>query len=196
MISCRWVCLVAVVLAPLGCGLLGGDDLRTLQVNHYEVECSGVALSLCLLVREGDNAEYTYLYETPRGFVYEWGYLYEIVVEERERSSVPVDGPTIQRTLRRVISKQRVPAGTMFGVILTASESRVRRVSGDRYRVYDAVDFECLDTECEALAAAIASGSRILYSFEHPVEPSDPLRLVDWAPCDPQLAGSQTCFDQ
>lgn len=196
MISYRWAYLVAAALAPLGCGLFGGADLRTLQVNHYEVECSGVGLTLCLLVREGDDADYTYLYETPRGFVYEWGYLYEIVVEERELSSVPADASSIQRTLRRVNSKQRVPAGTRFAVVLTASESRVRQISENRYRAYDAVDFECSDTECEALAVAIASGSRIRYSFEHPVEPSDPLRLVDWALCDPQLAGRQTCFDQ
>ena len=163
-------------------------------MNHYRLECSGVAVSLCLLVRESKTADFTFMYETPRGFEYEWGYPYKIEVEERELSEVPMDASSISRTLRRVISKERVAAGTAFDVILTTAGSRVSQLAPDAYRFYDAANFACTDTDCEGLAAAIADGAHIQYSFEHPAEPGDPLRLIDWTPCDGQLAGSQDCF--
>ena len=191
----RSACVIALALAPLGCGLFGGGgEVRTYEVNHYRLECSGVAVSLCLLVRESEAEDFTFMYETPRGFEYEWGYLYEIEVVERERSEVVMDVSSITRTLRRVISKERVAAGTAFDLIISAADSRVTPLSANVYRFYNAADFECTDTDCEDLATAIAGGARILYSFEHPAEASDPLRLVEWTLCDANLAGSQTCF--
>jgi hypothetical protein len=190
----RSACVIALTLSPLGCGLFGDNgELKTYQVNHHRLECSGVAMTLCLLVRESATEDFTFMYETPRGFEYEWGYLYAIEVEERELSEVPADASSISRTLREVISKERVEAGTAFDMILSAAESRVIQLSPNLYRFYNTANFECADTDCEGLAAAIADGARILYSFEHPAEPNDPLRLSDWKLCDAQLVGSQTC---
>ena len=107
----RSACVIALALAPLGCGLFGeGSEVKTYEVNHYRLECSGVAVTLCLLVRESEAEDFTFMYETPRGFEYEWGYLYEIEVEERELSEVPADASTIRRTLRRAIEN----CGTTF----------------------------------------------------------------------------------
>ena len=187
--------MLPLALALTGCdgtGVFDGDE-RRFQVNHHKVECVGVGLRLCLLVRESDRVDYTYMYDTPDGFVYEWGYVYEIIVEEREVSPVLADASSVRRILRQVVSKERVPPGTSFDIVLTAQDGRIRVVAEGRYRFYEETEFQCVAVRCEDLATVIENGGRVMYRFEHPVDATDPLHILEWQPCDPNLVCSQAC---
>lgn len=177
-----------------GCDLLGIDDGRmvSLMVNHYKLECQGVALRLCLLVKGLHEVDYTYLYDTPDGFVYEWGYVYRIIVEEKVVANPPADGSSIRRTLRKVVSKERVAAGTRFEVILTAADGRVEAVSLHRYRFYSEAEFECVEMRCDDLAALIENGGRAKYLLAHPADDGQPLQVMGWEACD-MSPGNQVC---
>jgi len=135
------------------------------------------------------------MYGTPEGFAYEWGYVYEILLEEEDVSNPPDDASSIRRILREVVSQERVGEGTRFEIILTATEDRVSAVSQDRYRFYDEAEFTCVSESCGGLAALIESGGRARYLFEFGADVTDPLRLVEWEICDISLAGSQTCIE-
>lgn len=177
-----------------GCDLLDGGTDRTLIVLHHQVECSGVAVQLCLLVREPGQTGVERMYSTPRGFAYEWGFTYEIRIEEHEVSNPPLDGSSIRRELEQVVSMAPVAAGTEFETFLTASEGRVSEVSSGRFRFYDTKDFTCGGSgDCAALAAAVAAGERIRYRFAHPADLSEPLAVVAWEVCAARLVGSEIC---
>lgn len=178
--------------SPLG---VGNGTTVLLTVNYHKVECQGVGLQLCMLVKEVDETDYTYMYGTPEGFGYEWGYVYEILLEEEEVSDPPADAPSIRRILREVVSQEWVGEGTRFEIVLSATEGRISAVSQDRYRFYDEAEFTCDGATCEELAALIEAGGRARYSFELGAEVTDALRLVEWESCDINLAGSQNCIE-
>ena len=188
--------LTAALLGALvGCDAsgLGGPRERTLLVQDHAVECTGVSLQLCLLVKDPSTQQFTYYYGAIEGFVYEWGFIYEIDVEERAVANPLADGSSIQTVLRRVVSKQRVPPGTEFDLVLTAGNARVVEVAPDHYRFYATAEFICSGATCAELRAQIAAGTRIRYRFAHPITASDPLTVVQWEVCQAAPGGSDTC---
>ena len=189
--------LTAALLATLiGCDAIGpgGSMERTLIVQDHAVECTGVSLQLCLLVKDPSAQQFSYHYSAIEGFHYEWGFVYEIDVEERPVANPPADASSIQTILRKVVSKERVPSGTEFDLVLTAGSGRVVEVAPNRFRFYAAAEFVCSGgTTCADLRAQIAAGARIRYRFEHPITPSDPLTVVRWELCQAGPAAPQTC---
>jgi hypothetical protein len=55
------------------------------------------------------------------GFEFAWGYTYKISVRETELSNVRSDGTRYSYTLNRIISKEKVPDSTQFGLFLDAN---------------------------------------------------------------------------
>lgn len=167
---------------------------RTLLIQDRAEECIGESYQLCLLVKAPDEPTFTRHYGGIEGFQYEWGYRYEIEVEEHRVENPPMDGSSIRTVLRRQSSKERVVPGTEFEIFLTAGEGRVVEVAADRYRFYQAAEFSCsAGRACAELQSEIAAGARIRYRFQHPAAPTLPLMVVEWEVCDRALAGSQRC---
>ena len=178
----------AFLAALLACDVvgLGGPGRRTLLLQHYRAECQGEALSLCLLVKEPGDSDFGFFYGSIEGFVYEWGYLYTLEVDEHRIEDPPADGSSIRTVLRTVIARERVPPGTQFDLVLTPGDGRVVEIARDHWRFHWSAEFTCpADASCAELREQLAAGGRVEFRFEHPVAPGDPITLVRWAPCDP-----------
>ena len=192
--TCLHLRVAAAMLGAVAACDAFGPARRTFVVLHHAVECVGVDLSLCLLVKERPASEFTRHYGPIEGFAYRWGFVYEIEVEEHAVPNPPADASSIRTVLRAIVSEERVSPGTEFDLILTARGGRVVEVGGDRYRFYSAAEFICPPgVGCGELQTRIAAGARIKYRLAHPPAPGDPFTVVQWEICDPSLAGSGTC---
>lgn len=167
---------------------------RTLLVHDHPVECSGVALQLCLQVRAPEQTELGWFHDGIEGFEYEWGYRYEIEVEEQPVHDPPADGPSARTILLRERAKTPVAQGTEFEMVATAGERRIEEVAPDRYRLHDAAEFVCADGgRCAELRTRIAAGARIRYTFRHAATPGEPLTIVRWEACERPPGGAPGC---
>jgi hypothetical protein len=189
--------LTAVLLCTLAaCNPFGpsDDSRRTLEVEHYLEECMGPWHQLCLLVREPGTTEPLRHYGGIEGFSFEWGYDYRIEVTDFRIRNPPADGSSTRTVLNRVVSRERVPAGTDFQIYITSDPLWMKEVSPDVYRFYDSAEFHCPPTAgCGELRTRIAEGARIEFRFRHPATDAAPLTLVQWRTCSAQLAGSRAC---
>lgn len=192
----RRISLVVTLVATLaGCGLLDPEPARrTLIVQHHGAECMGMAPQLCLLMREPGGTEFLRSYGGIEGFAYEWGYTYEIEIEEHRVPNPPADGSSIRRVLRAIESQERVAAGTEFQIFLTAGSWGLSEIAAGRYRAYDAVELVCAgDIDCGGLSTQVAAGARIDFRLRHPATPDLPLEVVEWRACEATMIGSNTC---
>ncbi len=167
---------------------------RTLLVQHHAEECMGPWHQLCLLVKLPQEQQMTRHYGEIAGFGFEWGYTYEIEVQDHRVANPPADGSSVRTVLQKVVSRQRVPTGTEFEMLLTGGEGRVEEVTPNHYRFYNAAEFTCpAGASCDELRSRISAGERIKYRFRHSAAPEFPLTVVQWEVCDRALAGSRLC---
>lgn len=194
----RSLILVAATLLALSsaCALLEPDVVRRrLFVDHHLEECMGMGPQLCLLLKEPGDPEFSRHYGGIEGFVYEWGYVYEIVVEEHRVPNPPADGSSIRTVARRVVSKERVAPGTEFDIFLTGGAYQLHEVASDRYGIYHSAELRCAgDAKCPELRSAVESGARIEFRLQHPEAANLPLRVVRWEVCERSLTGSNSCL--
>jgi Domain of unknown function (DUF4377) len=188
----RLIALALLLSTLVGCDVLGlgGPARFTLIIQHYAEECKGFIIQRCLLVKPPNQADFHFLFGDIEGFVYEWGSVYTLEVEEHQVSNPPQDASPTRLVLRKLISKTPVSPGTEFDLILTAGEGRVLEVSPDRYRFFGTVEFSCPSgTACADLRAEIAAGKRVQYRFAHVAVPGQPLTVVRWKECTSPITG-------
>lgn len=87
------------------------DEIH-MRVNSYTVDCVGEMEGVCLLVQEGEaigteDWEYFYYEDSIKGFDYEPGYVYHLVVRKYSVENPPIDGSSVQYELVRIISKEK-----------------------------------------------------------------------------------------
>jgi hypothetical protein len=82
----------------------GGEEM-TLYVGPELVDCVGAHPQTCMLVRESPDEEYQFFYGQIKGFDYEEGYEYELVVNVTDRENPPQDVLPQEYTLVEVVSK-------------------------------------------------------------------------------------------
>ncbi|MFN2161519.1 MAG: DUF4377 domain-containing protein, partial [Candidatus Promineifilaceae bacterium] len=82
----------------------GGEEM-TLYVGPELVDCVGAHPQTCMLVRESPDEEYQFFYGQIKGFDYEEGYEYELVVNVTDRENPPQDVSPQEYTLVEVVSK-------------------------------------------------------------------------------------------
>ena len=85
---------------------------KTLLINSYKVDCSGVSDQTCLQVAtESDSLVWENFYSAIEGFDYQPGYIYklEVDVETIPVTEVPADASTLKYKLIKVLSKEIDP---------------------------------------------------------------------------------------
>jgi hypothetical protein len=189
------VLAAAALLGSLvACNPFAPGATRTIIVDHHPVECSGPWEQLCLLIEATGDPGFSRHYGGIEGFHYEWGYVYRLTVVDRRVRNPPADGSSTRTILQRVISKERVPAGTAFDIILTTEGFGLEPVASDRYRVYGEAEFVCPPgAACDELRANVDAGARMRFRLEHPAAPADPLVLREWEVCTGGSPGSVEC---
>ena len=86
-------------------------DTVTYWINSYRVPCTGVAPMNCLQIRNESSKQWQNFYSSIKGFDYQPGYLYRVLVREEQLdpSQVPADASSIRYTLVSVEEKIRDP---------------------------------------------------------------------------------------
>lgn len=185
----RAALLATFALAACSTTDAGEPVAETIAVFHHPVECVGMTIQGCLLVKIDDEAEYGALSDGIQGFSFEWGYTYDLEVDRFEVENPPADGSSIRRVLRRLVRKTRVPAGTEFEMALTG-DGPVQPLGGDQYQWFNSPRFDCPPgTDCAALAAALGQGTRVRFRFAHPATATSPLQVISWQLCPNQGQG-------
>jgi hypothetical protein len=95
---------IFAVLALAACG----EDRVVLYVGPERVPCTGVGERQCLLVREDPDDDWKYFYDGIRGFDYEEGYEYTILVRRERVDPVAADASSIRYTLIRILHREAV----------------------------------------------------------------------------------------
>lgn len=181
----RGAALVAGLLSLGACGLLDPDDVtrRTYEVAPHRAVCTGLWYWLCLRVRPPGTSEWSLMYETPRGFEFEWGVTKRIVVEERTIENPPADGSSIERTLVRVEVRTIDPADSLFTLIVPG-EATTSPAPGLHTLDFAQESFRCAGgPDCDGLAAALAGPDAVEVTLVLGAAAADPFQVVAWRPC-------------
>jgi heat shock protein HslJ len=103
-----------IIFLLAGCPGRGsdGESQHVYWVNSQKVPCVGSGPQYCLMVQknqEPDPSAWSSFYSTIKGFDFEPGYIYKLLVEEKELppDEVPADASSIEYTLVRVLEKFR-----------------------------------------------------------------------------------------
>ena len=174
---------LAIVLACDTLGI-GGPTRRAFTVQAYRSECVGVFLQWCYLVKEPGQPDFQFLYESIEGFNYQWGYVYDLEVDQEQVSNPPEDASPVRVVLHKLISQVRQPEGSTFDLVLTGSPERVTQVGPGRYRVAGGPEFSCASgVSCDDLLDRFRAGKRIHFHFAFPLAPTDALSVLQWDEC-------------
>ena len=169
------VCLAGALTGCQALGIAGATHQRTLLIEHFAVECVG-QVQRCLLVKEPGKVTFDLRAGGIEGFTYEWGYLYEVDVDETG------SGSSIRTVLRKEVSRTRVVPGTEFDVVLTGAA--VAQVSPGRYQFGSWPGFVCgSGVDCTQLVARLTAGKRTHFRLVHPALATDPLTVQQWVEC-------------
>ena len=183
------VASIALLLALLG-SACNGDDLsgtgevketKTLLVQSYQAECTGLGLQLCMLVKEEGKNRYSPLYDGIEGFTYEWDYQYELRVEETAVRNPPEDGSSVERRLVEIVSKEAAPSAVPFQLTLSTvapedGRQIITQETENLFGFHNAKAFTCASAElCTEFADLVEQNLRIEVEFIHPVTPGEPL---------------------
>lgn len=110
----KYFLVILNIMILSGCDLEGnnGEEIK-MRVNSYTVECVGEMEGTCLLVQEGDKIgtaewEFFYYHDSIRGFDYEPGYIYDLIVKRKEIANPPQDGSAFEYELIKIVSKEKV----------------------------------------------------------------------------------------
>lgn len=74
-------------------------------IASKKADCQGVALQKCFFIKKEQQENWHYFYSTIKGFNYEEGFEYEILVSEKQIENPPQDASSIAYTFVKIISK-------------------------------------------------------------------------------------------
>lgn len=150
-----WLALLALV-ACSGTSPTQSTKAMKWKIDHYQVPCVGEGILLCyLLTREGGEREY--FYDEIEGFDYEWGYIYEIEVEQSPVRQPMADASSFSYRLTKQLSKEKVAPGTTFELPLSLDEQSLIESENDACTYLGGISIDTGDVPCTELADA-ASG--------------------------------------
>ena len=97
--------LTTIFLLFSSCNLDEENIEKTIIVASAKADCVGAFPQECLLVKENEQQNWEYFYDSILGFTYEEGFEYVLIVSEKEIMNPPQDASSIQTTLIRLVSK-------------------------------------------------------------------------------------------
>lgn len=89
------------------------NNMVMMTIASKKVDCTGVGKMKCLLIKKGDQKDWTFHYFGIKNFNYEEGYEYLIQVRKDSIKNPPADAPSIQYTLVKEISKVKKQSENM-----------------------------------------------------------------------------------
>lgn len=89
----------------MSCATDTNEQIKTLFVADHLADCTGVGEQKCMLIKESETEDWTYLYQQIEGFDYEPGYFYQLKVGVSKVDHPPADGSGLRYKLKEVVSK-------------------------------------------------------------------------------------------
>ncbi|GAB3495716.1 hypothetical protein GCM10027341_13440 [Spirosoma knui] len=80
-------------------------EVLTLQIADQYKDCMGVGPRKCMQVKINDSTDWQLFYDPIRGFTYEEGYEYRLVVKREHVANPPADGSSNRYTLIELVDK-------------------------------------------------------------------------------------------
>lgn len=149
-----------------GAGKKNGREI-VLELNHYKASCQGEYLTLCYLVKQKGEDEWTYFYDEIKNFHYKWGYVYKLKVLEKDIDieNVPADASSKSYELVEVISSQKAPKGQTFTI--SNLERLIHSTKDSRLHV-DNQFIQCgSDAICNEMQSHLKEHQPFQGSFKH-----------------------------
>lgn len=149
----------ALLLAACAASPSADTPTVTFQIAPYKLPCTGAGLQLCYWVsRNGAKAEY--FYDEIAGFDYEWGYTYELLVEEVPVNHPPSDASSINYRLRELVRRDPVPADSIFELPLLYHDQPIVDTVAPTCTYYGDIQIHTGAYTCADLAGAPAADFR------------------------------------
>ena len=169
-------------------------EIQFLRVKNHLVECEGFQVTHCLLVQAEGSDEWLYLYEEIEGFDYQWGIDYEILVQvEQVRPIFPTDS-SLKYSLVEVISSTQSVPDEAFSYTSRNSQERIVEIAPGQFSLLGQKEFTCGMEECSNVRSAIAQNQSTVLSFQHSVNPEEPLLLEAVLCSDTEQSFSDSCL--
>ena len=86
----------------------------TLYVNSELVDCVGVAVQQCMLVRENPNSDWKNFYDHIDGFEFQNGYEYKLKIKITEIKNPPADASSLKYSLLEILEKNLADDSTQI----------------------------------------------------------------------------------
>lgn len=102
--------LFIVLLAIFACTtkpVLKADEV-SLKIASKKVDCTGLFPMKCMQVKENESNDWLYFYDEIKGFTYEEGYEYELIVQKKDKEKpVPADVSSVDYILIKEVKKTK-----------------------------------------------------------------------------------------
>ena len=164
-----FIFVAALLLASCG----EAPDPVTIRINHYKQSSVGLFPTLVWLTQEGDDIgsdDWQYHDSAIRGFDYEWGFVYDILVNKRTVDHPPADGSSIEYTLERIVTKKRVDQDVSFNIQLKSSSRGIPALvtvgANAERELLDEQRMHCAAL-CELLDESLAHQDEVTGVFKH-----------------------------
>lgn len=159
-----------------------GSSVTVLKIKHHKTECEGSQVTHCLLVREGDDSLWSYLYSEIEGLEYQWGVEYEILVEK--------NGPDYR--LVEILSTSEYHSGTDFNYTIRGHHQGIERVGDSEFLLHGEKRVECAPQVCSTLISMLEQQQMVLLNLAH-THPDSPLVLANVVCGDAPNSYGNTC---
>ena len=98
--------LLLISICTISCENNESSEIeKTFIVASKKVDCMGLAPQKCFLIKEKNQQNWQYLYDSISNFEYEEGFEYEILVSQKEIENPPQDASSIETKLIEILSK-------------------------------------------------------------------------------------------
>ena len=132
------------------------------RVNQFKQTAIDVAPVMTLSIQQGSQIgtnTWTPLYDEIVGFVYEPGYIYELLVTETDILNPPADGSSKAYRLKQILSKTKVANDSSFTLNLKQNETVfVKGDSNSGYNILEQVNIDCGNL-CNEFNSALQSNA-------------------------------------
>lgn len=107
--SLRLALLLGAAVVVAACPALTAPraSVHDMEIAPASITCVGMYERQCLLVRMDGDTEWVNFFESIKGFAYEPGYRYRLVVLARDVPNPPADGSSVAYRLLKLVSKVR-----------------------------------------------------------------------------------------
>jgi len=79
-----------------------------LYVDSKLIDCVGIAIQQCMLVKETQNSDWKFFYDQIEGFEFQPGYAYKLKVQITKIKNYPTDSSSLKYTLVEILDKNNV----------------------------------------------------------------------------------------